>query len=67
MRIFESPNVMNDWHCPICNLNTDKQVVLISKCGTQIGNIVEGEQFHLDCLELWYYPQDNFIGMKVKY
>lgn len=64
MRIFEHPNTAFSWKCPICKQDDDKQVVLLSKYGTQKGHIVEAEQVHVECLDLWIYPDQNFIGMK---
>lgn len=64
MRIFEHPNVASSWKCPICKQDTDKQVMLLSKYFTQNHNIVVAAQVHVDCLDLWFYPDQNFIGMR---
>jgi hypothetical protein len=56
MRVFAKPNLSNGWKCPICKTSEEKEVVLIGVEGTQEGNNMQAEQFHLDCLELTYYP-----------
>ena len=56
MKIFDHPNLANNWKCPICGTNEDKQIVLIGIVGTKDGNNIEAEQFHLECLELLYSP-----------
>ena len=58
MRVFDQPNVSNDWNCPVCKKNEDKMVVLIGIYGTQGDNIMEAEQFHLDCLSELIYNKD---------
>ena len=65
MRTFKHPNTDDDWKCPICNTNDDKEVVLIGISGTEDGNIMEAEQFHLDCIELTYFKKDGFLAMKI--
>jgi hypothetical protein len=52
MKTFEHPNTSNEWACPICKTNEDKPIVLIPIDGTEDGNIMEAEQFHLHCIEL---------------
>lgn len=52
MRSFKSPNKSNNWLCPICKTNEDKEVVLIGKHGTQDDGIIQQEQYHLDCIDL---------------
>lgn len=54
MKIFEHPNTSHDWKCPICKTNADKPIVLIGIDGTEEGNIMQAEQFHVDCIELRY-------------
>jgi hypothetical protein len=61
MRVFDHPNLANDWKCPVCGLSDDKPVVLIAIAGTENGNIAQAEQFHLDCLELQYHRELNGI------
>ena len=65
MRTFDHPNIENNWACPICKTNSDNPVVLIGISGTKEGNIIEAEQFHLDCIELHYYKDDEIIAMKI--
>lgn len=62
MRIFEKPNLSNDWKCPICKTAEEKHTVLIAVSGTQEGNIIQAEQFHLDCLDLMYYKKPKTIS-----
>ncbi|MCP4255006.1 MAG: hypothetical protein GY775_16690 [Candidatus Scalindua sp.] len=64
MKIFDHPNITNDWKCPICNSNGDKPVVLIGIQGTEKGNNMEAEQFHLDCIELTYFEKDRIIAQQ---
>jgi hypothetical protein len=66
MRIFEHPNTAFGWTCPICKTNEDSQVVLLSKYGTTQGNIIEAEQCHLECLDLYFYEDSNLIAMKIE-
>jgi hypothetical protein len=63
MRVFEHPNTESWKGCPICGKRDDKPVTLIGINGTEDGNIMEAEQFHLDCIELRYYPNKKVIGM----
>jgi|TARA_Y100000310_G_scaffold140352_2_gene139803 hypothetical protein len=59
MRIFEKPNLSNDWKCLICNKADVKPISLIGKNGTQEGNIISAEQIHVDCIELLLYDKGN--------
>ena len=52
MRVFEKPNLANNWLCPVCGTNDEKEVVLVSVAGTQKGSLCQAEQVHLDCIEL---------------
>ena len=52
MKVFEHPNLHNDWKCPICKTNDDKQVTLIAIHGTAIGNNIAAEQVHINCIDL---------------
>lgn len=52
MRVFDHPNVTGGWTCPVCGTADDKPVVLIGISGTEEGNIMQAEVFHLDCLDL---------------
>jgi hypothetical protein len=61
MRVFEHPSPGNGWKCPVCGKPDDKPVVLIAIRGTENGNKAQAEQFHLDCLEPWYYPDQGAI------
>lgn len=61
MRVFKHPNLTNGWRCPICNTNDDKPVTLIGITGTENGNIIQAEQFHVDCLELRWEKKRGVI------
>jgi len=63
---FKEPNLSTkEWVCPLCGTRDKKEVVLIGVIGTTDGNIQEAEQFHLDCIELQYDKEYNFIGQRV--
>ena len=61
MRIFKKPNTSNNWVCPICKKNDKKEVVLVGISGTQYGNIIEGEQVHLECISLTWDKERSII------
>ena len=64
MRVFKKPNTTHGWKCPVCGTNEKKEVILIAVSGTEDGNIVEAEQFHLDCINLVYYSDQGVIAQK---
>ena len=66
MRIFEKPNLSNDWKCPICGTSDIKEVVLIGIEGTQEDNNIQAEQFHLDCLNLVWNKSYEIIYQRVE-
>lgn len=66
MRVFKKPNKTSGWKCPICKTDKETEVVLIGIIGTRKGYIVEAEQFHLDCLDLWFDKETGIIFQKVK-
>jgi hypothetical protein len=53
MRIFEKPNLSNNWKCIICDKGDEKPVVLVGICGTEDGGNMQAEQVHVDCLDLF--------------
>ena len=63
MRKFQNGNWGNGNVCPLCNTNTEGEVVLIPIHNTKKGYIQEAKQIHLDCIEKnWIYvPQLNGI------
>ena len=61
MRTFKEPNLSNDWKCPICDTNDVKEVVLIGIVGTESGNNIQAEQFHMDCIDLVYNKEYNIL------
>lgn len=65
MRTFQEPNLSNDWRCPICKTNDKKEVILIGITGTESGNNMQAEQFHLDCINLIYDKEMNIIYQKL--
>jgi len=65
MRAFKGPNLSNNWHCPICKTQEEKETVLIGIVGTQDGLNIEAEQFHLDCINLLYDKKLNIIYQKI--
>jgi len=66
VRIFDHPNTEFGWKCPVCKQDDDKKITLLSKYGTRKGNIVEAEQVHIDCLDLWIYEDEKVIGMSLR-
>ncbi|KKK66213.1 hypothetical protein LCGC14_2966380 [marine sediment metagenome] len=61
MNIFEHANRGGDWKCPVCHKNKDSRVALIPIVGTRDGNIVEGEQIHLNCINLFYNMEQKIL------
>jgi hypothetical protein len=59
MRPFDHPNMSHGFKCPICKTNDDKPVVLIGVNGTQDDGIIEGHQYHLDCIDLLEYDLND--------
>jgi hypothetical protein len=51
MKVFDHPDMLN-FKCPICGKSDDKPIVLIGKQETADENIMEADQFHLECLDL---------------
>ena len=52
-RIFEGFNPGTEEHpsrCVICGTANHGRTVLASMAGTQVGNLVEAKQIHLNCL-----------------
>ena len=65
MKISNHPNTSHNWKCPICQTSDDKPVVLIGISGTERDRIIEAEQFHLECINLLYYTDENILTMKI--
>ena len=65
MRVFPKVNLNNNWVCPICGKNNDKEVVLIPVYGTEEGNNMKANQYHLDCINL--IEEEFKEGMKIIY
>ena len=66
MKIFNQPNTSGDWKCPVCKTNDNLPITLIPIHGTQNGNIIQAEQFHINCLDLTYFKNEFAIGMKFR-
>jgi hypothetical protein len=64
MKIFDHPNTFGGWKCPICKQDTDKPVTLIGIAGTEEGNNMKAEQFHVDCLDLRFFQDSKIIGQR---
>ena len=60
MRIFKE--FPNSEICPICKTNTNTECVLIGITDTQEGNNMQAQCFHLNCIELLYYPEQKIIA-----
>jgi hypothetical protein len=50
--------------CPICKTSENKECVLAAIDGTQEGHNAQAQVFHLDCIDLWYYPKDGILAQK---
>ena len=66
MRAFDHPNTSNDWVCPICKTNDDKPITLIGVDNTIDGNLMQAEQFHVDCIKLMLNKEFGIIYQKYK-
>lgn len=65
MRTFKNFNSYGKSRCPICNSNDDKETVLIGIVGTEKNGNIEAKQFHLECIDLFYYQKENLIAKKI--
>lgn len=65
MKVFKSFNQSNEDVCPICGTNEAKETVLIGIVGTEDGGNMEAKQFHLECIDLLYYPKEKIIAQKL--
>lgn len=65
MRSFKHFNSSGDSKCPICKTNEDKETVLIGVVGTEDGGNMVANQFHLDCIDLLFYPDQKIIAQKL--
>ena len=66
MRVFNEPNISNNWSCMICKTADIKPVVLVGIEGTQEGFNIQAEQVHLECLELTYNKNIDVIYQGVQ-
>jgi len=64
MKIFPRPNTSNNWKCPICETNNEKEVTLIEIDGTKDDHIAQADQVHVECLDLILYKDQRIIAMK---
>jgi len=65
MRTFPHRNTSGKDVCPICKSNKDGETVLIAIEGIQEGHIAQAIQVHLECLDLQWNKQHNFIYQKI--
>jgi hypothetical protein len=65
MEIIKGPNTDGGWVCPICKKNTDKAIVLVGIMGTEDGRKIQAEQFHVDCLDLFYNMEAQVLIQKI--
>jgi hypothetical protein len=66
MKIFKNRNLSGNDTCPICKTSKNGETVLIAIEGTQKGNIAQGMQFHLECLNLQWNKQHNIIYQQLE-
>jgi len=52
MRKFEHPN-MDGFVCPICHTSADEPVILVPIPGTERDTIVECQQVHAECYQIY--------------
>ena len=65
MRAFAHPNTSGGWECPVCKTDKDAPVVLVGIPGTEDGNIMQAEQVHAKCYELFCEMRD--IECEIEY
>lgn len=65
MRSFKHFNSVGKSVCPICKTADDKETVLIGVVGTEEGHNMIAKQFHLDCIDLLYYPNEQVIAQRL--
>lgn len=63
MKVFKEPNVDDNWICPICKTNDNKEVVMVGIDGTREGFNIQAEIIHLSCIELIYYKDKGILAM----
>jgi len=63
MRIFKDCEF--DKPCPICKTIKTGDAILIRVHGTEEGNIMQAELFHLKCIELTYHKEQRFLVQEV--
>jgi hypothetical protein len=63
MRVFDHPNLLNDWKCKICGTGIDKPIVLIGIEGTEDGRNIQADQYHLHCIDLKEIKIENNIWL----
>jgi len=66
MRVFKNFNQFSKKPCPICGTTEDKETVLIAIADTGEGWTHEALQVHLDCIELFIYPDTGIIAQKYR-
>ncbi len=68
MKIFQHANLSGKDGdvCVICQKKDDKPVILIPIVGTEEDGLMQARQAHVDCIDLFYYPEDKIIAQKIK-
>jgi len=64
MRIFEKCKFTKP--CPICKTKKTGDAILIGVRGTEEGNIMQAELFHIECIELTYHKEQGLLVQKVE-
>ncbi len=66
MRTFTHPNFAQGQKCPLCNTDSNEEVMLIGIAGTEEGYNLQAIQVHTKCISnyLRYYKDINLIGAK---
>ena len=65
MKTFKHANLSGKNTCLLCDEAVDKPVVLIGVVGTEDGGNMKARQVHVDCINLFYYPEAKMIAQKV--
>lgn len=63
MRAWQHPN-MDGFTCPICKTDTDAPVVLVGIPGTEQDGIMEAEQIHAECYQV--YAKMHGVEIKIE-
>lgn len=64
MRTFE--HFPKEVKCPVCDTSDDKEAVLVGIIGTEDGNLIQSQPIHLECIDLLYDKERNWLYQKIK-